>query len=176
MAARATMLPIIQFIRNYGHAALDDEFNGITYWTDEQIQDICDRASNFRVVTAKQVDLAGTIFRINVPNGYMVEADPVIYSVSSDTPITGTYNPLTSEITLATARRDGTIRVEGRFVSLWDALTDLWEQKAQQRFDYINVRAGVTTRIELEQEYNHCVQMAQYYRNKKVRRFERKWR
>jgi len=85
---------------------------------------------------------------------------------------TYTYNHLTHELTFDADVADRDLVAWGKVYVMTDALADLWSQKAQHRKDYITFKAG-SHRMEGAQVYNHCVARSDYWRNLRVRSFER---
>ena len=64
---------------------------------------------------------------------------------------------------------DGSYMLVGEVVNYYRLLSRLWEIRVANRVKYVNTNVrGVNVR--LEQEYNHCVKMRDYYNNLVVRR------
>lgn len=171
--ARDTLSDSLRFIRQYGQAAYDDEFNGTVYWDDDQIEEIADNAALRRIILMKPVSLDYKIYRILLPKGQKFENDLKIYKSDETEVITPvpTYNFARNELSFATALSSTeTYYVGGLVIDLWEALADLWQQKADQRFDYIDWKAQ-NNKMNMKQEYDHCVAQALFYQNKKIRSF-----
>jgi len=177
MASRVSLVKIVSYLRQYGNAAKDDVFNGVTYWSDEHLEQIADTWAKRRRVRLMPSTSDWITFNIDLPRHYMADtATLVIYDESGGVVSTSyTIEVLRGEIVFSEALSEGYYYIEGLFVDMWSALADLWEQKASQRVAYINFKAGAKTMF-LEQEYNHCVARAEYYRKKVIRGHRKKWR
>lgn len=176
MAVRVGMAAIIATLRQYGQAAPDDEFDGVIYWTDAQLQQIADQNGTREYVKAIAVDLDNTIFRLILPKSKTIENDLKVYNLYGVEVVTPfTFNSDTGELTFTTALTDTEYRGYGLVIQIYDALAQLWQVKADQRFNYIDWKAQ-NNRMNMAQEYQHCVERAIYYRNKRVRTFDRKGR
>lgn len=171
MAVRANMQPLIDLLRQWGQAANQtDIFDGVTYWTDQQLQDILDSNSERKVARLYPQNVDETIFTAYLPRHYYPDPDSVEYLDEDLAKVTTTptYDFLTSEITL-TVSADA---ISGRFVNMWKALADLWGQKAAMRAAFVDNKSGQNS-LKSEQEYNHCIERQAYYRNKFIRRHKR---
>ncbi len=176
MALRTTMQAIISDLRQFGAAATDDEFNGVTYWTDAQLQEIADRNGRRGTIKMKRVDPDYMVYRLVAPQSITMENAIVVYTTSEAVnPAPFSFNPLTAEVTFETAQSDEEYLAYGFVVQLYDALADLWQTKADQRFNYIDWKAQ-NNKMNMKQEYDHCVERAMYYRGKRIRSFDRKGR
>lgn len=177
---RPEMENIVAFLRQYGEAATTDEFNGVTYWTDDQLEEIADRHSyraNINLVTHQFA--SPTIYTLKIPPFHLMADDYTIYNDETLVNVVSTYSQARSEIEFESALNiDYDYRVQALFVKGYDALADLWDQKANQRHDYVDFRAG-NNKMSMQQEYEHCVDRAAYYRGKTIRRWPRqkgKWK
>lgn len=176
MAVRTTMADIVLTLRQYGSAGISDEFAGVVYWTDQQLQDIADENGRRGAIKAKSVDPLNKIFRLVAPDGVEFENDLDVYTTQNVLlEEVFTYNRLTEEVIFTNAQSVSEVLVRGLLVNTNDALAQLWQAKADMRFDYIDWKAQ-NNRMNMKQEYDHCVERARYYRNKKVRTFDRKGR
>ncbi len=104
MPIRASMQDVVDYLRQWGEAATDDEFNAVTYWTDVQIQQIADKWSQFRTVPLKPAQTVGTtLYTVDMPNYLLLEDDFTVYRVDYDTvePVVGTYNQDINSIVFA---------------------------------------------------------------------------
>lgn len=176
MAVRPTMQAIIDTLRQYGQAATDDEFDGIVYWTDAQLQQIADQNSRRGTLTLKSVDPANFEYQLVAPRGVMLEDTIKVYNQSqvlSTAPFA--YNPDTNLITFDDAQTSSQFAAYGAVVDINEALAQLWQNKADQRFNYIDWKAQ-NNKMNMAQEYQHCVDRALFYRSKKIRTFDRKGR
>lgn len=180
MPIRTSMQTVVNTLRQYGQAATDDVFRGVTYWTDEQLQTIADQWSAFGQARLKQLEVADSkLYQLDIPNMMLMEDSFKVYDDDKTLISTSvTYSQTQSLLTFVSALdTDHDYFVEARFIRLYDALADLWEQKAAQRFDYIDFKAG-NNKMNMKQEYDNCMSRVAYYRNKTIRRFPRqrgKW-
>lgn len=174
MAARLTMAAIVAQMRLHGAAATDDEFNGVTYWTDDQLQAIADRNSRLTYLRLEQADLDGLIYRVENKPSIEFENDLTVLD-SNQVPLdlTFTFNANTKELTFTEPLNTrASYYVFGRAIRIYDALAELWEVKASQRYPYIDWKAQ-NNRSNMRQEYENCVKQATFYRGKRVRSFSR---
>ncbi len=168
MAVRTEMQPLINYIRQWGRAAQDDVYDGVTYWTDEQLQNILDQHGNHAVVQMTQV--MDTVYAVRLPAHIQFDLNAQVVDANSNI-VTATYNPLNQEVTFAGAQT-GSFNIRGYRVNIFEALALLWDMKASQRFDMNNWKAG-NNRIDVRQEYDACIAQRDHYRAKTIRRFPR---
>lgn len=171
MAIRAEMQPLINYIRSYGSASLSDTFNGVTYWSDAQLQEILDSHAKHDNVLLK--DYTGTAWALLCPkhvryasNATVVDASNIAYAGAY------TYNAEFGEIIFDVAPTVTTLYITGLQVNLWEALADLWARKAQQRYNYVDFKAG-NNKMNMATEYAQCCQQRDYYRARTIRRYPR---
>lgn len=167
---RATMTNPVNRLRLWTSAASNDVFNGVTYWTDDQLLAELDRvAKRQRVLLSCNDPIDRQIFlpAYNIYR-YMLEEDFKIYKVSDDTEITTayTYNSELSEITFVSSIPEGTeIYVMGLVLDLYMSARNVWFLKASHREEFVTFRTG-TVRSELERVYDHCIERGNYFANK----------
>lgn len=171
MPVRPAMQPLIDIFRQRGQAADSTEiFNGETFWTDQQLQDILDEGHVWKMVRALAVSSDKLIVKADIPreNVYL-DPDTFTFLDSSEDELvlSATWSTISREFTL-TAENDDIFFVNAAFISMNDALARLWDTKAAQRNDYINFKAG-QNKMDMQQEYIHCIQMRDYYRAKVLR-------
>lgn len=173
MPIRTGMTDIVALLRQYGQAATNDVFDGVTYWTDEQLEAIADRNGRRVLIKIKRTDPAYTIYRVIAPNTIRLEDDLAVYTADEVAVATSfTYNSNTNELVFTTALTDEVYYAYGLVVDVYAALAELWENKASQRFNYIDWKAQ-NNKMNMAQEYQHCLDRAAYYRNKRIRTFTR---
>lgn len=168
---RNEMRILIGYLRQYGSAGTDDVFNHVNYWTDKQLQDILDAHAQHAQVLL--VNYTGTSWSLHQPRHVMYDSNAQVVDASNT--VYGApykYNVLFGEILFDTAPAVPTLYVTGLKVNIWEALADLWAQKAQQRFDYIDWKAG-NNKMNMSTEYAQCCQQRDYYRARTIRRFPR---
>jgi hypothetical protein len=160
MPVRPAMQPLIDLLREKGNARDTDEFGGITYWTDEQLQDILDGAITRKSVGGVLDDATETIYMPAIPKLWYADPDTVTVRVSGSwVAHTGTWDTLQRELTTT----QDVEAINAEWISMNLALADLWEAKAAQRSDFINIKGG-QNKLDMEQEYNHCMERERYYR------------
>lgn len=171
MAVRADMQELINYLRQYGAASRSDEFNGETYWSDEQLQEILDSHAQHENILLK--NYTGTSWALVCPRHVQFDNAAVVVD-GSNVAYSGTYtyNRLFGEILFTAAPTATVLYISGLRVNMWEALADLWARKAQQRFDYVNFKAG-NNKMDMSLEYAQCCQQRDYYRNRTIRRYPR---
>lgn len=167
------MQPLIDYLRREGNAAPEtDEFEGVTYWTDEQLQDILDRVSERKIGRAKAVTVDGTIYTISAPRHYYVDPDTVVLLDANLDVVSAvyTYDWLRNEFTFAS---DPEISyIQASYTNFWVAAAQLWSEKASHRYQYVDNKSGQNA-LKSHQEYEHCIKRMEYCRNKIVKRWNR---
>lgn len=172
MAVRSNMQAAIDYLRQHGQASETDEYLTVTYWTDQQLQDILDRNSyRFSAVLVLLTRDKLTV-TARLPRFHYADIDTVVWYDDSNSIVipSVTYNFERNEW-LLTAATTATY-IEAAYSDMYEALADLWGQKASQRWELVNFKAG-NNRTDLEQEYQHCLDRQSYYRNRVIRRFKR---
>lgn len=174
MTTRSTMTPLITHLRTYGEASETDVFNGVTYWTDEQLQDVLDKSMRKVEVQIQRLgryDNVSYALLLGMP--YWIERSFSIYVSGTTTEETTpyTYNDFTKQLTFDSNVLDRNYIAYGNVVIMTDAIAELWNLKAQHRKDYIVFKAG-SHRMEAEQVYKHCLAQRDYWNNLRVRSFK----
>ena len=159
----------VDHLRRYGAAAETDVFNGETFWTDEQLYDILLGTTDNLLIGLVPINFAKTKYSFNAPRTMWVKADLIEFE---DTSVPSyTYDEATRTFTFA-SEVDTTPYVTMPFFNMNHALADLWEQKANQRFELLRIKAGAN-QMFMEQEYEHCISRFEYYRARSIKRFKR---
>lgn len=157
-------------LRQITEAASDDVFNGVTYWTDEQLYAILAQYSY--VVFDVSLSYAGGsyVYRVPVPNHVWYETGFNVTDggVSVVTTLEYDQRLITSAAKLANPLIDKLVVFD-----MNGAAAEVWGQKAAQRFDYVDWRAG-SHNVRSRQEYDNCVQRQKMYRARRIRRFDLK--
>ncbi len=162
MPIRPNMQPLIDLLRNTGQAAPETEtFNGVTYWTDQQLQDILDGVSKLGAVEGEFYIADDTIFLPAIPKSFYADPDTVTKVLVNGSWVanTGTWDTLKRELTTT----QDVQAISARWISMNEALAVFWEEKANQRSDFVNIKGG-QNKLDMEQEWQHCREMAAYYR------------
>lgn len=172
MPVRPNMQPLIDYLRREGNASETDSFEGVTYWTDEQLQDILDQTGERLVGTVSVATVDGTIYRLDSPRHIYPDPDTIVlldedFAVVADAV---THDFLRNEYTFVS---DPEISyVQAVFINMWKAVAELWDNKANQRYGFIDNKSGQNA-LKSHQEYEHCVERAKYYRSKIIKRWSK---
>jgi len=174
MAVDTGLQPLINFVRERGQASLTDVFDSITYWTDDQLEDVLLENGQDASVKARPVSsIRALTYRLDVPHHYRFNTTGLIVYSDTGATLTGwTYDHQKHNVTFATAQTAPYIVLEGYAIDIYGSLALLWERKANQRYNYVNFRGGHNA-TNLSQEWDHCKAMELYYRSKVVRGWKR---
>lgn len=169
---RETIRSGILRLRELTEAAFDDEFHGVLYWSDEQLQTILDRFStyvprfplrSFRVLENGVWQTRVKSF--SVDHFLAIEEMAAVYDENGFA--------YTGEHTIDYTRRlvffgdsftdtEAMYSIELTWYDLTRAAADVWRMKAGQRADYIQMQAG-THKSMFQQEYEHCLERQRYF-------------
>ena len=178
MAIRPEMTALVTRLRSITSAATDDVFNGVTYWTDEQLQDILDAhtlgvqdlpLSEGALYTNGVLDWQKQTYHL--ARGYDVASDVTILD-SLGVVVTGTVNTQSKAVSLTAGSQGTQYYVRATVYDMYEAAAEVWSLKASQRSDYVRWKAG-NYQANAAEEYQHCLERSSYYRAKRVRRFAR---
>lgn len=177
MSVRASLLQATRFLRQYGNASNTDVFEGVTYWSDDQLEAILDTLGKRVRVRLNASTSDNTTFVIDLPRHYRLDTATLVVYTSGGTVVSTSYTleQGRGELVFTEVLANDYYYVEVLAINMWEALAELWEQKANQRVHYIDFKAG-SNKVNLQQEYTHCVDRGRYYRNKTIKRHRRKWR
>lgn len=166
---RASMTDLIERFRYLGNASENDLFDGVVFWSEDQLQEILDSHRTYVQIPVTTVNKADTLHRLDIKPQYkMAEGEFTVYDTNgNEVSDTFTYSLMDNHITTATAQ-DSLDYVEGWVYSLFGSLIELYDRKAAQREFYTRTKSGNNT-LHLEQEYHHCIARRDYYRNKLIR-------
>lgn len=173
MPVRPNMQPLIDYLRREGNAAPEtDIFEGVEYWSDEQLQDILDRIGERRIATVSAATVDGTIYRLDAPRHYYPDPDTVVLLDEDLNEVSAplTFDFIRNEYTF-TSDPDITF-IQAVFIHFWDATAQLWSEKAAHRYGFIDNKSGQNA-LKSHQEYEHCIQRMEYYRAKTIRRWNK---
>ncbi len=177
MPVRTGMTSLVSHLRQQSDASTTDVFNGVTYWTDDQLQDILDLHSQGyqQLPLTKLGSYDNVSYQLTLTLPYWVEGEFSIYvsGTTTEETTTFTYNHLTHEITFDSDVTDRELVAFAKTYVMTEAIADVWNQKAQHRYNFITSKAG-SHRFEADQVYEHCVERANYWRNLRVRSFKRR--
>lgn len=168
---------MIDYIRSYGQAATTDVFDGVTYWTDDQLKEICDGVGFYHTVTF--VQFSDTVYTLNLLKHYKLDVlgtTNLVFSVTlpdgTATTLTGTYDEVRGIITMSSSQTHEYFTLDAFVVNTYEALAELWDRKAAQRAPYTTIDGG-NNKMYLAQEYDHCIQQRDYYRRKTIKKWKR---
>lgn len=178
MAVRSGMTSLVSHLRQHSNASTTDVFNGVTYWTDDQLQDVLDQfAMVGQILPLAKVGVYDKVtYQLNLTLPFWVEDGFSIYirDTKVEETTTFTYNHLTHQIVF-----DSDIAETRELVAyatvyvMTDAIASVWEQKAQHRENFITNKTG-NNRFEASQIVDHCKNQAHHWRNLRVRSFKRR--
>jgi hypothetical protein len=160
----------IAHLRKYGSASNElESYNGVTYWSDAQLFQILERTVMLHEGTLIPINTHATDgykdFIVSKKHHIWLDSYSASYTNTSDIP---TYDANVRILTFA-SQQLVSITAHAQVFNMIQALAELWEIKAAQRFELIRAKGGAN-QLFLEQEYEHCQQRAQYYRNRLARR------
>jgi hypothetical protein len=169
------MQPLVDFLRRYGQARTDEEFNGVIFWSDDQLEEVLLMRGEYAAYRLRPT-LDPTIFRIDAPAYFFLRLDyRVITDSGSWLEVVSSVNTLERTITFEVAPGEQAYGVSGFFVSMWAALADFWDRKAQQRHNYVDFKAGHND-MRMSQEYQHCITQRDYYNRKTLHSHRRSFK
>lgn len=175
--ARDTMTPLINHLRQKANASDSGEtFNGVTYWTDDQLEAVLDEHAEIVQTPIIKVDyLNSQLYTVQAPKTYWFESGFTIYKDGTKSILTDTYtfDPLSNILTFDTDVANYDYNIQGRAYRMTDAIANVWLQKAQQRENYITFKAS-SHRMEANQTRDFCMSMYEHWRGKAIRRFKRR--
>lgn len=101
---------------------------------------------------------------IDLPKHYLLDSDYLVIKDSDNQNVDGftIYNK-DEKYFLTSTVKSGNYYLIGMFANIYDVLTETWNRRAENRVDYVNSRSGGIS-IRLDQEYNHCISMRNYYK------------
>lgn len=181
MAARESMRLLIDRLRSVTAADPNEEYNGIRFWSDTQLQAELDKyrqdlTARLQAVPAKENGV--TVYKqyaFSLPRGFWVE-DAFVIQDADGFVVGSAYGvEIQHDRGIVTFAQDVGPRTLTITFSAFDwnaAAADVWEQKAAHRYDYITVKVG-DSRFDANQEYQHCLQRMQWHRARRVKAFSR---
>ena len=182
--ARAEMQNLIERLRNMTEASRTDTFQGKTYWSDDQLEEVLDENRvttpvRLSLVPGKQniggspawyiqaVDFSRHIgyednFKVYTGAGVEVAAEDFVVE-KFGTKLQVTFDP--DEVS------DTSYELEITLYNLNWAAAEVWGRKADQRIELVDMKAGAH-QFKGNQEYQRCLDRQIYYRKKSARVFD----
>ena len=170
----------VAHLRQITASAEDDVFNGVTYWTDDQLIEILERHESH--LFQLPLKLAGETY-----DGlyvYKLASQSRNFWCTQDAAVNDSGTDVTDAVTIDYKHNltvtSATELVDPAFTELNEidmngAAAEVWRTKAQQRSHYADWRAGSHS-VKSSQEYEHCLSMAKLYESKRVKSFNWKGR
>lgn len=175
MAVRTGMVGLVSYLREYGNTATDEVWNGVTYWTDDQLQTVADEDLEYRTEQLNVLNIDSTLFAIDLPSYWYLESDTFSLLDADGNVIDSglyTYDEDRRLFTFDPAYEDD-VYISGYFYHKIKILANLWLLKAVQRQHFVDMKAGAQ-QLKLKQEYDHCLKMSELYRSRIIKSWARK--
>lgn len=180
MTVRAGMAELIVTLRGYCEAGTDDhEINGVTYWTDQHLQDELDRTQGYirnYDLNALEMIVAGVyqVFDYRIPeqagewfeqagdgSGFVVrdgsgtEIDSAEYAV----------NYAARLITFSADQGSAVRTLDAKIYDMNKAAAEVWRKKAGFAAEAVDWSSDNHS-VKGSQEYEHCLAMEKFHTNK----------
>ena len=175
--ARTSMEAVIDRLRLMTSASRVDEFQGVVYWTDDQLQDILDENRESVPVRIPLTEgeyyvdgaLNWQVQTFTSPTYIGIEDNIVVYdsvgnSLASEDVSVAFYGPQV-QVTLASDVERTQYYAEVTLYNMYLAAAEVWGRKASQRQAAVSVRSG-QHQIRAEQERDFCLTRERFYRSK----------
>lgn len=185
MAARSGMVSLIDDLRSMTSTAPDEvTINGVAYWSDEQLQARLDstRVEYIDIPLAKlPLRVAGetTFTRYYIPqmvNDKLETAETTgaftVVDIQGYSAPSYTYDASSKLILFAADTGGIEYYLRARGYDLDYTASQIWFEKAGHRVSLIEWKAGAHSMKE-DDEYNHCIEMANRYSRKNGLQFTR---
>lgn len=170
MAVPSGMQTGVDKLRELGGAARNDIFGGTVYWTDDQLLAVLyESMRGYTDFELYAVTSTNQVFQYNSKTNHFIDVDNLTVDGTDETPTIDIVQRVVTFPIAVTA----TVTITAPEYDLNVAAASLWRRKAAQRYDAIRVKAGAN-QLALEQEYEHCLQMAEQFEYSTARRFRRK--
>ena len=177
--ARSGMTELIQEARRLSNVGTADYTSGtVTYFTDDQLQDILDRHRTQRrqILLNAQAEYANGAYTYTeyplpfdlewMERGTATGSGWAVRDVAGSAATSYTVNYAARVITFAADTENATYYLDVRTFELNTSVAEIWEMKAGFVYDSVDW-ASDNHNIKAEQEYKHCLEMAQQYRTKR---------
>lgn len=184
MPPRPTMVDLVDRIRSVTAAGETDEFQGQTFWSDDQLQAELDREKTLvyaerLVPVIRKIDsqLSYKIQKFTLPDGRWLEpvfsirdVDGVEITVPT---YTVEYSDGAGQVTFSAEPTTDTLYIDLITFDWNGAAAEIWKQKAAHRFDFIRVKGG-DHQFDFEAEYKHCLARADFHASKRILTYQRR--
>jgi len=177
------MQALIDRLRVLTEAARTDEFQGVLYWSDDQLEEVLDEA---RVSTPTRLSLVPSTKLISGEEAWYVQSakfsrhlgfedDYTVYSTAG-TEVDSSYYTVEKYGTALEVTFDpnnvtnADYEIELTLYNLNWAAAEVWGRKADQRLELVDMKAGAH-QFKGSQERQHCLDRQIYFRNKSARVF-----
>jgi len=184
MAARDGMTNIILHIRrNTDTENIQEDVDGVVYWTDDQLQDVADRHSRdvieILLSPVTTHESGNTVFKKyffpdRVPLWIEGTETTGAFKITDLTGVeitTGFTVDLSRRLSEFTASTGGdNYLLTCRAFLMNDILAEIWRTKASLRARLVQARMGANA-INEDQEYMHCLRMAEKFAGRTLRSF-----
>jgi hypothetical protein len=153
---------ILARLRQLTSTGTDEIFNSVTYWTDVQLEEHLNNHVSF---FTQELEKGRGYFWYNTNPRY--EIDNVVIEDANKLSVVGwSINFNTKRITGLDETKTYTIYAD-RY-DMFDTAASVWDIKASHRVTFTDFKAG-NHKIDLSQEYAHCLKQSLYYRGKTIR-------
>lgn len=170
MAVPSGMQKAVDKLRELGGAARNDIFGGTVYWTDDQLLDVLyENMKGYTDYELYAVISSNLVFQYNASRHHYLDVDNLTVDGTDETPTVDVVQKVVTFLNPV----ESTVTITAPVYDLNLAAAAVWKRKAAQRYDAIRVKAGAN-QLFLEQEYEHCLQMAEQFENATAKRFRRK--
>lgn len=175
MTVRDGMTSIIADLRGMTNAGTADySIGAVTYWTDDQVQNIADRHAEdfFRIDVSPQLEYSGGAIvykRYYLPVEGDYESGTAAFTVENGagsviSPTLYTLDPLRRVVTFSSDTEGEVYYFTGRRIDMNAAASDIWQIKASyyaNKFDFSTDNHNV----KYSQVAAQCLKMAEKYAN-----------
>lgn len=179
MAVRATMATLISTLRGRTNVSTSDiTISGVTYWSDQQLQDILDETKQYFSVNLESLGEMsdGSVVYLNwrIPQNVGPYLELAVVKTLTGYVISDSDYTLDSNAGLVIFNSSATqgYVLSGYTYDLDEATAKVWDDKAAHRAHLVTIKSGPHQLWE-DQEYLHCVQQAQRYRSRSGLKYTR---
>lgn len=175
MSVRTGMVSLIAELRGLTDTALNQyQVGGVDYWTGEHLQDVLDLYAqdlNDVLLSATPLIYSGAyqFRRFYLPKGIpkWLESDTIQLINDSGYTFTIPYShsPAKGLFEFQSNVASGVAYIRATSYNMYMAAAHVWDMKAAHTVQLVEFRAG-TTQIKENQEHEHCLKMARFFKSK----------